>query len=215
MRDQVLLCVGALGMLGVLTVVPQLSVDYGILRAFQEGMYFFAAFMAAGLTWIFSVLKRRAAAASGAAVAVVAATMTGVVPQLTGGYLGILSMSNEGQYYNIHYPTAAERSGADWLNTLALKHGKSAAAVVQTDFFTYDTLQTDFTGPVLPDLLPQWLRPGGYQFVGSTLMRTGNVSVRINGQIVTYRYPTQLLDTGYNKIYASSGAQVYGPEMGN
>jgi hypothetical protein len=216
-RDQVMLAAGALGMLAVLTVVPQLSVDYGILRAFLEAMYFLAAFMAAGLIWLCGALRRWATPAAGVAVATIASTMTGVVPQLTGGYLGILSMSNEGQYYNIHYPTAAERAGAQWLNTLAAgtKQKTGTAPVVQTDYFTYDNEQTVFAGPILPDLLPQWLRPGGYQFVGSTLMRTGLVSIRVNGQIVTYKYPTQLLDTEYNKIYASGGAEVYGPEMNN
>ncbi|HXR70061.1 hypothetical protein [Actinocrinis sp.] len=217
LKDQVLLSVGALGMLGVLTVVPQLSVDYGILRAFQEGMYFFAPFMAAGLIWICGLLKRWARPAAAVVVAVIASTMTGVVPQLTGGYLGILSMSNEGQYYNIHYPTDSERTGAQWLNAMALaqKRKSGTAPVLQTDFYTYDTMQTVFTNPVLPDLLPQWLRPGGYQFVGQTMLRTGRVSIRINGQIVTYTYPPQLLDTQYNKIYASDGAEVYGPEMNN
>ena len=217
LKDQVLLSIGALGMLGVLTVVPQLSVDYGILRAFQQGMYFFAPFMAAGLIWICSLLKRWAKPAAAVVVAAIASTMTGVVPQLTGGYLGILSMSNEGQYYNIHYPTDAERTGAQWINALAAtqKRRTGTAPVVQTDFYTYDTMQTVFTGPILPDLLPQWLRPGGYQFVGETLIRTGRVSIRINGQIVTYTYPAQLLDTQYNKIYASDGAEVYGPEMNN
>ena len=217
LKEQVLLSLGALGMLAVLTVVPQLSVDYGILRAFQEGMYFLAPFMAAGLIWICGLLKRWTRAAAAVVIVLIASTMTGVVPQLTGGYLGILSMSREGQYYDIHYPTDAERTGAQWLNALAAaqERGTGVVPVVQTDFYTYDTMQTVFTGPVLPDLLPQWLRRGGYQFVGQTMLRTGHVSIRINGQIVTYSYPWQLLETQYNKIYASDGAEVYGPEMNN
>jgi len=216
-KDQVLLSLGALGMLGVLTVVPQLSVDYGILRAFQEGMFFFAPFMAAGLIWIFGGLKRWASLAAGVSVAVIASTMTGVVPQLTGGYLGILAMADEGQYYDIHYPTATERTGAQWLNALVgtekLKTG--TAPVVQTDFYTYDTNQTVFSGPMLPDILPQWLRPGSYVLLGATVIRDGEVTNRINGRMITYKYPGQVLDTYYNRIYASSGAEVYGPEMNN
>jgi hypothetical protein len=76
-------------------------------------------------------------------------------------------------------------------------------------------MQTVFTGPTIPDVLPQWLRPGSYVFVGSTMIRSDQVSNRINGTVVTYTYPMQLLDTQYNKIYASSGAEVYGPEMNN
>jgi hypothetical protein len=87
--------------------------------------------------------------------------------------------------------------------------------MVQADYFAADNLRTAFTGPVLPDILPQWLRPGSYVFVGPTMIRSDEVSNRINGQIVTYRYPDQLLDTQYNKIYASDGAQIYGAEMNN
>ena len=206
-------------MLAVLTVVPQLSVDYGVLRAFEEGMFFFAPFLAGGLVWVCSLARRWARPAAGVAAAVIASTMTGVVPQATGGYLGILAMSNEGQYYDIHYPTGPELTGAQWLNAMVAsanaKLPAKDAVVVQTDFFTSDTMQTVFTGPVLPDILPQWLRRGAYIFVGSTVIREGQVSNRIDGQIVTYRYPMQLLDTEYNRIYASSGAEVYGPEMNN
>ena len=216
-RDQALLALGAGGMLVVLTIVPQLSVDYGILRAFEEGMFFTAPFLAAGLVWVCGLFRRFAKPAAALAVALIAATMTGVVPQLTGGYLGILPMANEGQYYDIHYPTAAELSGAQWLNSYvtAQKAATGTEPVIEADYFTYDTLQTVFTGPTLPDILPQWLRPGAYVFVGNTMIHTGQVSNRLNGNTVTYTYPVKLLDTQYNKIYASVGAQVYGPEMNN
>ena len=216
-REQVLLALGALGMLVVLTVVPELSVDYGILRAFQEGMFWFAPFMAAGLVWVCGLARRWAKPAVGVGVAALASTMTGVVPQVTGGYFGILSMANNGQYYDIHYPTAAELAGAQWLNNLVVaeKQSTGTAPIVQADYFTYDTMQTVFSGPTIPDILPQWLRPGSYVFVGSTMIRGGEVSNRLNGVTVTYRYPTRLLNTQYNKIYASDGAQVYGPEMNN
>jgi uncharacterized membrane protein len=215
--DQVLLALGGLGMLVVLTVIPQLSVDYGILRAFEEAMFFLAPFMAAGLIGICALLRQAFKPAVGVSLAVVASTMTGVVPQLTGGYLGILSMADEGQYYDIHYPTPAELAGAEWLESLVgtTKSRTGRTPVVQTDYFTSDMMQTVFTGPSIPDILPQWLRPSSYVFVGSTMIRTGQVSNRINGTTVTYTYPKQLLDTEYNKIYASSGAEVYGPEMNN
>jgi hypothetical protein len=204
-------------MLVVLTVVPQLTVDYGSLRAFEEGMFFFAPFLAAGVVWLCGLFRRFARPAMAVGVALIASTLTGVVPQLTGGYYGILSMANEGQYYDVHYPTQSELSGAQWLTALQAseKASTGTAPVVQTDYFTYDMMQTVFTGPTLPDVLPQWLRPGSYVFVGPTQIREDEVANRLNGQTVTYRYPTQLLDNEYNKIYASGGAQVYGPEMNN
>jgi hypothetical protein len=216
-RDQVLLSVGGLGMLVVLTVVPQLSVDYGILRAFQEGMLFFAPFMAAGLLWLSTLARRLARPVLVAVVAGIAAVMTGVLPQLTGGYYGIIPMANQGQYHNLHYPTVDEQIGAAWLASRVRTDQGSIGytPIVQTDFYTYDTLQTVFTGPVLQDIAPQWLRPGSYIFVGSTVIGEDEVSNRLDGQAVTYRYPTGLLDSLYNEIYANAGAEVYAPEMNN
>jgi uncharacterized membrane protein len=216
-KDQVLLSFGGLGMLVVLTVVPQLSVDYGILRAFQEGLFFFSPFLAAGLIWLSGLARHWAKPALGAVLAGIAAFMTGVLPQLTGGYYGIIPMANEGQYYNLHYPTVDEQVGAEWL-VARVQTDKSAngyTSIVQTDFYTYDTMQTVFTVPLLQDIAPQWLRPGSYIFVGPTLIRTGEVANRLDGQAVTYRYPAGLLDSLYNEIYANAGSEVYAPEMNN
>ena len=216
-KDQVLLSFGGIGMLVVLTVVPQLSVDYGILRAFQEGMFFFAPFMAAGLIWLSGLARRWARPALAVVLAGISASMTGVLPQLTGGYYGIIPMANEGQYYNLHYPTVDEQVGAEWLVARTQKDESTNgyAPVVQTDFYTFDTLQTVFSGPLLQDIAPQWLRPGSYIFVGNTMVRTGDVSNRLDGLAVTYRYPSTLLDSLYNEIYANAGAEVYAPEMNN
>jgi uncharacterized membrane protein len=216
-KEQALLALGGLGMMVVLTVVPQLSVDYGVLRAFQEGMFFFGPFMAAGFVWLAGLTRRLAKPVLVAGLTGLAAVMTGVLPQLTGGYYGIIPMANEGQYYDLHYPTENEQISAQWLES-QVKADASAngyTPIVQTDFYTYDTLQTQFSGPLLQDIAPQWLRPGSYIFVGSTLVRTGEVVNRLNGQAVTYRYPMQVLDTLYNKIYANAGAEVYAPEMNN
>jgi uncharacterized membrane protein len=216
-KDQVLLALGGLGMLVVLTVVPQLSVDYGILRAFQEGIFFFGPFMAAGVVWLGGLARRWTKPVIGVAVAGIAAVMTGVLPQLTGGYYGIIPMANQGQYYNLHYPTLDEQISARWLESQvkAYANANGYAPVVQTDFYTFDMLQTDFSGPLLQDIAPQWLRPGSYVFLGSTVVRTGEVSNRLDGQAVTYRYPMELLDTLYNRIYANASAEVYAPEMNN
>jgi hypothetical protein len=97
----------------------------------------------------------------------------------------------------------------------AYANANGYAPVVQTDFYTFDMLQTDFSGPLLQDIAPQWLRPGSYVFLGSTVVRTGEVSNRLDGQAVTYRYPMELLDTLYNRIYANASAEVYAPEMNN
>ena len=65
------LSVGAVAALGLIVVVPNLSVDYGVLRAFQQTMLVVAPIMAAGLWLLLRPLgSRLAPVVTGVTVAV-------------------------------------------------------------------------------------------------------------------------------------------------
>lgn len=206
-RDQTTLTVGAVALLGLLTVIPSLSADYGVLRAFQQGLFFFAPFIAAGLLAVLRWAGRRRMAMVYALVTALFLDLTGVVPKLLGGYPAQLQLSNSGQYYDIYYPTAEERSAAYWLVRSFDAEGKQS--LVQTDRFTFNRQQTTITGPAVGDLFPTALRTDAYVLVGSTTVRTDRVTFSYEGDLVTYRYPLGLLDTTKNVIYSSEGARIY------
>jgi uncharacterized membrane protein len=206
-RDQTTLTVGAVVLLGTLTVIPSLSADYGVLRAFQQGLFFFAPFIAAGLLAALRWAGRRRMAMVYALVTALFLDLTGVVPRLLGGYPAQLQLSNSGQYYDIYYPTAEERSAAYWLVRSFDAAGRQS--LVQTDRFTFNRQQTTITGPAVGDLFPTALRTDAYILVGSTTVRTGRVTFSYEGDLVTYRYPLGLLDATKNVIYSSEGARIY------
>lgn len=211
-RDQVSLTVGALGMLAMLTLIPQLSVDYSVLRAFQQGIFFFAPFMALGLCWAADVLKRWSTPAVCAVVAALTLFLTGALPRVTGAYAAPLSLGNTGQYYDIYYPTPAEVRAAAWLEHTIHTNGSPANSpgnIIQTDQYTYNRLQTLLTGDVKANIYPGVLSSDAYTFVGGETADLGEVTVFFRGNLVTYRYPTSLLDQVYDEIYASDGAVIY------
>lgn len=209
-RDQISLTIGALGMLVLLTVVPQLSVDYSVLRAFQQGIYFFAPFMALGLLWMFSWLKRWTMPAVCAVTAALVLFLTGALPHFTGEYAAPLSLGNSGQYYDIYYPTVAEQTAANWLDRKVRASGsKSPSNVIQTDQYTFNRLQTVFTGSVKSNIYPTVLSIDAYTFLGAETSETGEVTVFYRGDLITYRYPMSLLNQVYNEIYASDGVEIY------
>ncbi|MPY58700.1 DUF2206 domain-containing protein [Streptomyces spongiae] len=206
-RDQTTLTIGAVVMLGLLTVIPSLSADYGVLRAFQQGLFFFAPFIAAGLLAALRWAGRRRMVITYALIVALFLDLTGVVPKLLGGYPAQLQLSNSGQYYDIYYPTTEERNAAYWLVQRFDAEGKQS--LVQTDRFTFNRQQTTITGPAVGDLFPTALRTDAYVLVGSTTVRSGTVTFSYEGDLVTYRYPTRLLDTTKNVIYSSEGARIY------
>jgi hypothetical protein len=207
LRDHITLTIGAIGLIGALTVVPQLSVDYGVLRAFQQGLFFFAPFVAAGTLWTARWFGRWAVPVTCAVMAGLFLDLTGVVPKVLGGYPAQLQLSNSGQYYDIYYPTTQERLAAYWLELHI--SGQKPEPLVQTDYFTFNRLQTLISGPGLGNIFPTYLRTHSYVLLGTTTARTDEVTVSYQGDLITYRYPTALLDNTKDEIYSSEGAKIY------
>ncbi|WP_060179231.1 DUF2206 domain-containing protein [Streptomyces sp. IMTB 1903] len=204
-RDQITLTVGALAMMGLFTLVPQLSVDYSVLRAFQQGLLFFAPFIAAGALWAVRRAGRRAVPVLCVLVAGLLLDLTGAVPKVLGGYPAQLALSNSGPAYDIYYPHAEDRRAAMWLNQRAAGDD----LVVQTDRYSFSRLQTLLTVRTQDSVHPALLRSQSYVLLGSTPTRKDEVTVFFRGDLVTYRYPRDLLDTTRNLIYSNEGAVVY------
>ncbi|MET7694869.1 DUF2206 domain-containing protein [Streptomyces sp. NPDC005483] len=205
LRDQVTIAAGAWCMVAVFTLVPQLSVDYSLLRAFQQGLFFFAPFLATGTLWVLRWAGRRSVPLACALLAGLLLDLSGVVPKALGGYPAQVQLSNSGQYYAIYYPHAEERRAALWLDARLKKDG---TGLVQTDRFSYSRLQALITYPTIADVHPAALRTDSYVLLGTTPTRTDQVTVFYGGDLITYKYPMKVLDSR-DLIYSNGGAVIY------
>jgi uncharacterized membrane protein len=191
--DQIRLSLGALSVMGVLTILPELSVDYGVLRAFQQGLLFFGPFIAAASVWIFGWTRNRLPVRLAfGLVLVLFLDLTGVVPKLLGGYPAQLQLANTGQYYDIYYVHPEERASIEWLR----RHT------------TPDEFRAAQSG-LTTDIFPTLVRTGSYTVLGYTTVHKGEATAVYRGDLVTYRYPVGVLDTTKNKVYSSDGAEIY------
>ncbi|MFE2717897.1 DUF2206 domain-containing protein [Streptomyces mirabilis] len=204
-RDQVTIAVGAWCMVVLFTLIPQLSVDYSLLRAFQQGLFFFAPFLATATLWLVRWAGRRAVPLACVLLAGLLLDLSGVVPKALGGYPAQLQLSNAGQSYTIYYPHVEERRAAMWLDARLTKEGRG---LVQTDRFTYSRMQALLTHPTLADVHPAALRTDSYVLLGTTPTRTGLVTVFYGGDLITYEYPMKVLDSR-DLIYSDGGAVIY------
>ncbi|MFF5964053.1 DUF2206 domain-containing protein [Streptomyces collinus] len=205
LRDQATIAAGAWCMVAVFTLVPQLSVDYSLLRAFQQGLFFFAPFLATATLWALRWAGRWTVPLAGALLAGLLLDLSGVVPKVLGGYPAQVQLSNSGQYYAIYYPHTEERRAALWLDARLTEEGRG---LVQTDRFSYSRLQALLTHPTLAEVHPAALRTDSYVLLGTTPARTGQVTVFYGGDLITYRYPTTVLDSR-DLIYSNGGAVIY------
>lgn len=112
------LCGGSTLLLVALTVLPQLSVDYGVLRLFQQLLFILALPIIAALIWIGTLVTKhvnRIYACVAVFLACIFLHTSGFLTQITGAYTPQLALNNSGFYYDAYYTTDSERSAATWL----------------------------------------------------------------------------------------------------
>ncbi|MGW5607097.1 hypothetical protein ACWEWI_13545 [Streptomyces sp. NPDC003753] len=209
-RDQVTLSLGMLGVIALLTVLPQLSVDYGVLRAFQQGLFFFAPFVAGASLWLFRWARRWAVPAACVLALGLLLDLTGVVPKVLGGYPAQLHLANSGQYYDIYYVHPEERTAIRWVQSRATDRQRAdVQSEVQTDRYTFSRLQSLIRGRAQNDIFPVLVGSHTYVFLGTTTVTKDEATTFYRGDLMTYRYPIGLLDVTKNKLYSNGGAEIY------
>jgi uncharacterized membrane protein len=212
-REFFCLCVGSVFVVGLLTVLPGLSVDYGVLRAFQEALILIAPVLAVGSIALFRPVGKRLAPKLAAIVCVVIfISTTGLLPQLTGGYPAQLNLNNSGAYYDLYYTHPQENSALNWLAgqpnvASVLLNGVQAESFTHKYYFTAPSDVTGAEGVV--DIYPALIRQSSWVLLGYSNVHTGQAAVYYNGEVLSYVYPIALLQTAKNLVYNDGGAQIY------
>ena len=107
---------GGLVMLVLITVLPNLSVEYGVLRVFQEELIFIAPILVIGSITLFRPLGNTWSLRIAMTLCVLfLISTTGLMPQVLGGYPAQLNLNNSGTYYDIYYMHPQEIAAVAWL----------------------------------------------------------------------------------------------------
>lgn len=111
-------CGSGVALLIIITVLPQLSVEYGLLRMFQQLLTMLSILILGAILWIISrFIKRNQTTYVVAAgfISLIFLHMSGFIPQLTGGAAPQLALNNNGFQYDAYYSTNAETYAGKWL----------------------------------------------------------------------------------------------------
>ena len=209
-REFFYLAVGTVLIVGVITVLPNLSVEYGVLRAFQEALILISGVLVTGSLTAFSPLGPKWANRITYAVALgIFISTIGLLPQLAGDYPAQLSLNNSGLYYDTYYTHPQEITAVNWL----AKQPQVLKVGVQTEDFTYRLgfiSGSEATGQQgITDFYPTVVRQTGWVILSYSNLRTGLAAADVNGNLITYKYPMQLLQVSKNLVFNDGGAEVY------
>lgn len=197
---------GTLAALVLVVALPTLSVDYGILRAFEQALLVVSPVVAMGL-W---AIARRARRLRGAVLVGVPVLLLvgfgGLAPAVLGGYSPRLATSNSGLYYERYYAGDSDADAVDWVTT---NGPGDDGTIVANRNIGVRVLSTDPSAHVADRLYPALLAHGDYVFVDSQLQTTRKASVFYTGDLLTYRYPLAKVEHRLDLVYSADDTRIY------
>ena len=104
-------------LLGLVTLLPMFSIEYGILRFFQQTLIVLALPTVIGSLMVFNFLNEKARLYLSLTIFIVFfLSLSGFIPQILGGYYPQLQLNNTGAIYDSYYTHKSEFNSIKWLS---------------------------------------------------------------------------------------------------
>lgn len=208
--DYVGVCIASVGFIGVLVIMPSLSVDYGLLRAFQQTLMVLAFPAAVGMWVVEGGRSRRPGYRVGGGLIALSffLSTSGVAPESTGGFAPQLHLRNEGIYYET-YLHRTESASMAWLARQPSVHRVGGRSGVQADQFGALKLRTSTGVDAEADLLPEDVRRSAYVYLDYSNVVHRRAFLLSGNDSYGYDYPIEFLDENKDLLYSNRESRVY------
>lgn len=203
--DFVYLNIASLALLSLMVLLPVLSVNYGILRAFQQALIFLVIPITMLLAWLsrplLSWIRTGAAAASAVLLFLL---FTGLFAQMLGGNSPSFSLNNSGLYYGLYYTPQADRTSFDWI-----KSHVSAKSDVRAANFNR-ALMRDPNYPFSQNgILPSQVKPNSLVYLDPLQVERQRLYTYYDSSPLLMTFPVEYYDLAKDRIYSTSSTRVY------
>jgi uncharacterized membrane protein len=211
--DFILVVFGSLAFVVLQIVLPFLSVEYGLLRAFQQSLLVLGLFVAIGTAAIVMPFRQpwlqRIAPAAFALVFFVSSTSA--LGQLLGGYSPQLHLNNDGTYYDIYYLHKGEITAIDWLSLriMADDSENKVQSEIQSDRYALTKLRNISDLRNNDDIAPGLIRKHSYVFLSYANVHKKQATLNYNSDLVTYALPVDFLNNNKSLVYSNGDAEIY------
>jgi uncharacterized membrane protein len=190
----------------VVLLLPIISVDYDVMRAYQQFLVFLCIPTVVGSCVLMRMFGRKFWYSL--TIFIFSAYFTYVsalTPQLLGFGEIYLPLNNSGPYYNMYYVHETEQASIAWLS----KYGNTEYPTY-ADWFAGRKLATFGTRNiwVVGNVLPQNITHESYVYVDATNKNLGAAYVFYQGHELPYRFPTQFLQDQKNTIYSNGSTEI-------
>lgn len=194
-------------MLVAVMALPFMSIDYDVMRAYQQFLVFLCIPAVVGAMVLTRLLTKRVWYGVTAGVFILYTIfMTPFIPQALGYGEAALALNNKGRYYDMYYVHQSEIDAINWLSD----HG-NLDLPVYADWFAGRKIATFSSRPmwIVSNVLPQNITRNGYVFVDVTNMQKNAAFVFYNGNELPYRFPMDFLKANKQRIYTNGQTEIW------
>ncbi|MEK7153319.1 MAG: hypothetical protein AAB834_05195, partial [Patescibacteria group bacterium] len=203
--DFICLNLAGIVLLALMVLLPILSINYGVLRAFQQILIF----LILPITLLLIRIGGRlwpwlATTAATSGMALLFLLFTGVFAQLLGGVSPALSTYNGGLYYGLYYSSAADARSFEWLK----EHVPEDSDVRAANFnraFMHDP-EYPFSEP---GILPSQTDADSFVYLDEAQVRAQRMYTYYDSSPLIMTFPLDYYDPAKNRIYSTTTTRVY------
>jgi glycosyltransferase involved in cell wall biosynthesis/uncharacterized membrane protein len=170
-------------LLVLMVLVPQLSVEYSVTRLFQQDLAIIGLPIILATQLLTKKFGSYAIYVTAAFFVFLFLHLSGLVPQLLGGYPPQLSLNNAGTYYDIYYEHKGELISAQWIDEQPGGHTVTADNYGKARFPNYPFQKDIITNPIKSDDTHT-----NYLYQNYANVHKGVYADFLSGDVLEYRY---------------------------
>jgi uncharacterized membrane protein len=196
-----LLCFGSLFLLVLETLLPDLSVEYGLLRMFEQLLYVLALPIVLSLSSIlFFVKEQKRVLLIGIIAVVFFLNLTGFISHLVGEYYPQMTLDNAGLYYDAYYVHKSDVFAISWLSeNNGSREPVEAGLPGINKLLTYGHINASNA------IFPPVIRRDAYVY----LETSSNTVVSIDQNVLVFNSSKPFLDDNKDLVYSNGQDNIY------
>jgi len=203
--DFICLNLAGIALLILMVLLPVLSINYGVLRAFQQILIF----LILPITLLLIRAGQRLWLWLNTLIATAGTVMlfllfTGVFAQMLGGVSPALSTSNSGLYHGLYYSSVADARSFVWLKG-HVPEGSDVRAANFNRAFMHDP-DYPFSEP---GILPSQADADSFVYLDYAQVQTQRMYAYYDSSPITMTFPLDYFDPAKNRIYSTASTRIY------
>lgn len=193
-------------LLFIAIVSPLVSVNYDLMRAYEQILVFLSLpTLIGGIAILQRIGNAKAEVILSGIIILYYLFVSPVIPQFVGQGYAHMQLNNFGLYYNLYYVHSSELISIKWLET-----NKDKNLVTYADWYTTRKIGVFSNSSIWVNnsVLPQNITKNGYVYSGYTNTLKGLSYVFYKGE-VPYAFPKKFLNNNKNLIYSNGETKIY------